>query len=149
MGFPSDAAHVTASFIKSANGVQQALHMARDEMLQITTDNWGAEIWGAAAHEPTNSQPGPILRFLFAQSDHWVANETRDELIKARGTLLDRGKSFHDVEDEYAVEEWKPVMEIDEKEGWPHAFCIKHSIPVAERVAEYVRGIVKVDSERH
>ena len=141
MGFPSDAAHVTASFIKSANGVQQAL--------QITTDNWGAEIWGAAAHEPTNSQPGPILRFLFAESDHWVANETRNELIEARGTLLDRSKRFHSVEDECAVEEWKPVMEIDEKEGWPHAFCIKHSIPVAERVAEYVRGIVEVDSKRH
>lgn len=143
MGFPADAAHVTASFVKSANGVQQALHMARDEMLQITTDEWDAEIWGAA-----DSPSSPILRFLFAESDHWVANETRDKLIEARGRVVSSSDQDGCGEGD-VVEEWRPIMEIDEKEGWPHGFCIKHSIPVAERVAGYVKTILEKDFEKH
>jgi hypothetical protein len=41
-------------------------------------------------------------------------------------------------------EKWKPKMEVDEQ-GWPHAFCIKHSIPVAERVTGYIEDIVEQD----
>lgn len=44
-------------------------------------------------------------------------------------------------------EPWKPKMEIDETHGWPHGFCIKHSIPVAERVCGYVEDIVQRDLE--
>lgn len=117
--------------------------MARDEMQQITTDAWDAEIWGAA-HPSPHPHPRPVLRFLFAKQDHWVADETRDDLIKARGTVA--GGSVDGEEDE--VEEWKPVMEIDEDEGWPHGFCIKHSVPVAERVYGYVKGIVESDMRR-
>jgi hypothetical protein len=38
LSFPPAAAHTTASFVKSPHGVHQALHMARDEMREITTD---------------------------------------------------------------------------------------------------------------
>jgi pimeloyl-ACP methyl ester carboxylesterase len=134
--FPSSAAKVTASFIKSPHGVYQALHLARDEMLQITSDSWDTEIWGAA-HVSTHAHARPIIRFLFAEEDHWVANETRDELIRARG-LIREGDGGEE-------EDWKPVMEIDEEEGWPHGFCIKHSVPVAERVFGYVKDIVEKD----
>jgi len=51
LGFPDDAAHTTASFIKSPHGVQQALHMARDEMFQIDTDFWDDDVWGAMVLE--------------------------------------------------------------------------------------------------
>ncbi|KAF2265457.1 hypothetical protein CC78DRAFT_493357 [Lojkania enalia] len=132
MDFPRNSSHITASFIKSPYGVRQALHMAHDEMQTITTDKWDDEIWGAA-HPPLHPHPRPVLRFLFAASDHWVANETRDELIKARG--------MNGNEDE----PWKPKMEVDEKEGWPHGFCIKHSIPVAERVRGYIEDIIEAD----
>jgi hypothetical protein len=64
-----------------------------------------------------------------------VADETRDELIKARGL---NGK---------ADEAWKPKMEVDEVEGWPHGFCIKHSIPVAERTVGYIEDIVQRDQD--
>ncbi|KAJ4302800.1 hypothetical protein N0V90_001691 [Kalmusia sp. IMI 367209] len=134
MSFPPDAARVTAAFVKSPHGIHQALHMARDEMLQITDDTWDAEIWGAA-HDSPHPHPRPILRFLFAKKDHWVAEETRDELIRARG------KKVEDEEERG----WKPVMEVDEEEGWPHGFCIRHSIPVAETVDRYVREIIKED----
>ena len=81
----------------------------------------------------------PILRFLFARKDHWVADETRDELIRARGRGAGGGARG---------EEWKPVMEIDAEEGWVHGFCIRQSVPVAERVAGWVREIIEEDAGR-
>lgn len=87
--------------------------MARDEMLSITTDAWDDEIWGAAHPSPSDS-PRAQLRFLFGKEDHWVANETRDDLIRTRASNgNDEGDS------------WKPKMEVDEEHGWPHAFCIR------------------------
>jgi hypothetical protein len=147
MDFPSDAAHTTASFVKSPHGIQQALHMARDEMFQIDTDIWDEDIWGASASEPAtqHKHPRPILRFLFAREDHWVADATRDVLIRSRGRFRN-GSGVDEVEGQ--GENWKPVMEVDEREGWPHGFCIRHGVPVAERVAGYVRDIVAQDMAR-
>lgn len=143
-GFPSDAASTTASFLRSPFGVQQALHMARDEMFQIDTDIWDEDVWGAAASEPQSKHPHPrpTLRFLFAKKDHWVADETRDALIRTRGRYSAGGVQEVEVVGEDA---WKPVMEVDERGEWPHGFCIRHSVPVAEKVAGYVRGIVEMD----
>ncbi|KAF2868306.1 hypothetical protein BDV95DRAFT_500445 [Massariosphaeria phaeospora] len=135
MSFPADAARVTAAFLKSRHGVRQALHMAGDEMRMITSDRWDAEIWGAA-HPSAHLHPRPKLRFLFGGEDHWVANETRDDLIKARGM------------NDTANEAWKPIMEVDEEHGWPHGFCIRHSVPVAERVSTYIEDIVRHDMQR-
>lgn len=147
MHFPLDAAQTTAAFIKSPHGIHQALHMARDEMFQIDTDIWDEEIWGAAASEPatTHPHPRPILRFLFARKDHWVADATRDALIHSRGRFS-RGDGVDEVEGQ--GENWKPIMDIDEREGWPHGFCIRHGVPVAEKVAGYVRAIVAQDMAR-
>ncbi|KAH7390533.1 hypothetical protein BKA66DRAFT_547981 [Pyrenochaeta sp. MPI-SDFR-AT-0127] len=146
MGFPEEAAHTTASFVKSPFGIQQALHMARDEMFQIDTDIWDEEIWGAAASEPASKHPHPrpILRFLFGRKDHWVADATRDALINSRGRI-----NYGRVEEvDGLIDSWKPLMEIDDREGWPHGFCIRHGVPVAEKVVEYVRDIVAQDSTR-
>lgn len=147
MDFPSDAAQTTAAFVKSPHGIHQALHMARDEMFQIDTDIWDEEIWGAAASEPATKHPHPrpILRFLFAREDHWVADATRDALIHSRGRFS-RGDGVDEIEGQ--GENWKPIMEIDEREGWPHGFCIRHGVPVAERVAGYVKTIVAQDMAR-
>ena len=75
MKFPSDAAHVTASFVKSKDGVHQALHMAHDEMQTITADRWDEEIWGAA-QKRRNRRKSPVLKFLFAKKDHWFVSIT-------------------------------------------------------------------------
>lgn len=146
MGFPEDASYTTANFIKSPYGVQQALHMARDEMFQIDTDIWDEEIWGAAATEPKSKHPHPrpVLRFLFGKQDHWVADATRDALISARGRMVYAGEP--EVEEVDGMgDSWKPAMEIDDREGWPHGFCIRHGVPVAEKVAGYIHGIVSKD----
>jgi hypothetical protein len=145
MGFPDDAAHTTASFVKSPHGVQQALHMARDEMFQIDTDIWDEDVWGAGPEAPASKHPHPrpILRFLFARKDHWVADETRDALFRTRGRYI----RWDVPEVDGMGESWKAAMEIDETEGWPHGFCIRHGVPVAERVAGYVKTIVAKDAQ--
>lgn len=121
--------------------------MARDEMQQMTDDKWTEEIWGAA-HASSHEHPRPILRFLYAKEDHWIADETRDALVKERGVLVGKRGDGDGEEDSLLEggEEWKPRMEIDEVEGWPHGFCIKHSVPVAERVVGYVRDILEKDA---
>ncbi|CBY00923.1 hypothetical protein LEMA_P020530.1 [Plenodomus lingam JN3] len=140
LAFPQTAAHTTAHFLKSPHGIHQALHMARDEMFQIDTDIWDEEIWGAGAGAPRSKHPHPrpVLRFLFAKRDHWVADATRDALISGRGRV--EGGVYPN-----GVEEWRPLMEVDEREGWPHGFCIRHGVPVAEKVVGYVRDIVARD----
>ncbi|KAK5681311.1 hypothetical protein LTS10_007073 [Elasticomyces elasticus] len=54
------------------------------------------------------------LFFYWARSDHWIANETRDE----------------------------PVMEIDDR-GIPHGFPVKeaHSLLIGDKLAEYIDEI--------
>lgn len=39
-------------------------------------------------------------------------------------------------------------MEVDEDEGWVHGFCIRQSVPVAERVVGYVQEMMGRDAER-
>ena len=87
--------------------------MARDEMLEITEDRWDEDIWGTAS-APEGSIASRLILY-FGQSDHWVADHTRDELIAARGN----------VQGEEQL--WKPKMLIDE-EGIPHGFCIRKQV---------------------
>lgn len=95
--------------------------MARDEMREITTDRWNTDIWGS---EKTG---GSQLLFYFGRGDTWVADTTRDAIIKARG----RGRG----------EDWKPKMVVCES-GMPHGFCIEHGEEMAEEVAAWVGGIL-------
>jgi len=91
-----------------AHSLTNARYMAREEMKEITVDKWDEEVWGAA--ESTAGVPRPKLFFLFGEKDHWVADKTRNELIRLRG----RKNSDDD---------WKPFMEID-KGGVPHGFTL-------------------------
>jgi pimeloyl-ACP methyl ester carboxylesterase len=122
---PRDAAATTTAFLKSPKGIRSALSLACDEIETITTDKWSDEIWGATHPSPTGV-PRPKLFFFFGEEDHWVSGKTRDELI-----LMKSGE-----------EEWRPRMEVD-RTGIPHGFCIEHSQPVAQKVAGYIREIVK------
>lgn len=107
--------------------------MGADEMIRIKSNTWDAEIWGAA-HPSTTGSPRPKLFFYFGKNDHWVADRTRDDLMKIRGRNGDGGED----------EAWKPKMEID-KLGIPHAFPDAYSVAVAEKVREYVTEIVSAD----
>ena len=87
--------------------------MARDEMDEITADRWDDDIWGSAIPSPDNRARPAKLVFYFGEKDHWVADETREQLMKVRGRL--------EGDD---LEEWKPIMEIDTQDV-PHSFCIR------------------------
>lgn len=79
-------------------------------MKTITSDKWDDELWGAV-NDQADGCSKTKLYFLFGSDDHWVANETRDALIAARGHT------------DGSDDKNKPVMETD-LEGVPHAFCI-------------------------
>jgi len=90
--------------------------MARDEMLEITDDRWDEDIWGTASASEGGGAPKVI--FYFGQSDHWVADHARDELIASRGNVEGENKL------------WKPKMSIDD-EGIPHGFCIRELLKLS------------------
>ncbi|TGO63022.1 hypothetical protein BOTNAR_0106g00180 [Botryotinia narcissicola] len=119
-GMPEEAAKVTTSFLRSKNGIWQALHLARDEMNIITDDKWDSEIWGVERSESSQSSP-PKLIFYFGENDHWVASHTRDALIAARASPVPTSASSTSS---FSIREnHKPIMMID-KEGIDHGFCI-------------------------
>ncbi|QSS55664.1 esterase/lipase superfamily domain-containing protein [Histoplasma capsulatum var. duboisii H88] len=139
MGSPSDnAIDTTVAFLKSARGVEQAIHMSADEMRDITYDKWSDEIWGIAS---SSSAPSPMsapsseesplnLVLYFAKQDHWVADRTRDEIIRVRGGVGSSSGSNG------------PRMQVCE-DGVVHGFCIQHSDIMAKKTAGWVRDIVQ------
>lgn len=82
-------------------------------MKTITADAWDDELWGISKAQGSDNDKTKLY-FYFGTDDHWVANETRDELIAARAATGKTG------------DEDKPTMEID-THGTPHGFCISKS----------------------
>ncbi|KGO77942.1 Protein of unknown function DUF2305 [Penicillium italicum] len=119
---PAHGLDATCAFLKSRGGVRQALHMAADEMRTITSDKWSDDVWGAASAR----EPIAKLFFYFGRNDHWVADQTRDDIVAVRGRKGGQAG---------------PTMVVCE-EGLPHAFCLKHSDVMARKVAGMVRQIV-------
>ncbi|KAI4851755.1 hypothetical protein E4T44_01941 [Aureobasidium sp. EXF-8845] len=128
-GFPAPAAEPTTAFLKSQGGVRQALYLAGHEMKTITADTWDDELWGLSKAQ-TSSDNKTKLYFYFGTNDHWVADETRDELIAARAATGQAG------------DEDKSTMEID-THGTPHGFCIKHNDVVAKKVEKYIAELMQ------
>ncbi|KAG8623740.1 hypothetical protein KVT40_008716 [Elsinoe batatas] len=126
-GQPRDAASTTTSFLQSPHGVQQALTLARHELVDISVDKWDDEIWGVVA--PASGTKTKLFLY-FAEEDHWIADETRDQIIAARAYSGKVG------------EEDRPFMEIDTN-GVPHDFCIRHSQIVADKTVGYLTRIIE------
>ncbi|KAK6857920.1 Lipid droplet-associated hydrolase [Apiospora arundinis] len=149
LGQPPAAAEVTARWLKSRDGVWQALHMGLDEMRVIGEDQWDEELWEieredraqilkekkqqqqiaaaggeekAASNNGSGSLP-PKFFFFFGKDDHWVANHFRDAFIERRQKQAERTR-----------------LMVDEG-NLPHAFCIHHSEVVAEKVASWINEL--------
>jgi hypothetical protein len=96
--------------------------MAGDEMRDITADKWADDIWGITSpggNNPTEISAGasaPKMVFYFGRGDHWVAEQTRDEIIKAKGFLSDRPNG-----------KIGPKMVVCE-DGVLHGFCIRKAL---------------------
>ncbi|KAI1965973.1 hypothetical protein LOZ58_000874 [Ophidiomyces ophidiicola] len=126
---PKDAVDTTLAFLKSRTGVRQALHMGAEEMEQIGSDKWSDEIWGVAGD--VKSQLTKLV-FYFGRNDHWVAEQTRDEIIRARASKGDYG----------------PKMIVCD-DGIKHGFCIRHNEIMAHKASALIRGIVKDNRSRN
>lgn len=127
---PPAGASVTAQFLQSKHGVWQALHMAKDELSQLTHDKWSDEFWGTpktleAAGQKSASAATKVdsstdnsqtqLCFYWGSNDHWIAQNTRDKIIATRARV-------EGVEGDGR----KPIMEID-SHGVGHAFCLSEA----------------------
>jgi hypothetical protein len=155
-GMPLAGAEITAQFLQSKHGVRQALHMAKDELAQLTHDQWSDEFW--SVHTPDNASssaleraaggvaeatrshwagnstdnPHTQLHFYWGSNDHWVAQDTRDKIIATRART--EGKNG---------DERKPIMEID-CHGIGHAFCLSEfgNQVVAKKCGDWIGGLV-------
>ncbi|KAL9942158.1 hypothetical protein D7B24_006480 [Verticillium nonalfalfae] len=126
LGQSPAATKTTVDFLKSRDGVWQALHMGQDEMRVIAEDKWDDALWDLPAAN-RSSNPSPRFFFFFGENDHWVSNRFRDHFIASRTKHVDNG--------------WAHV-EID-RTGLPHAFCTtqKNSRAVAAKTAGWLREI--------
>ncbi|KAF6818415.1 major facilitator superfamily transporter [Colletotrichum musicola] len=127
LGMGARAAEVTMGFLKSRDGVWQALHMGKDEMRVISEEKWDRELWEVEEGDDDVKRTTPKFFFYFGKKDHWVADHFRDHFIRAREKHIENG--------------WARV-EIDDK-GLPHAFCTteKNSELIAEKVAEWLKEL--------
>ena len=124
-GMSGQALESTTRFLGTNKGVKQALGMAVEELRDISTDKWGEEVWGVASEGiGTGGTAAPDLYFFFASKDHWVADVTREEILRTRG----KGREGR--------------MVVDEPEGLVHAWCLYQSEMVAQRVKGWVEEIM-------
>ncbi|RMZ91236.1 hypothetical protein DV736_g1555, partial [Chaetothyriales sp. CBS 134916] len=123
----------TVNFVASTRGVNEALHLARDEVAQIRADKWGEEIWGTAKDSDSDSADSsrvrPALYFLFAQRDHWVADATRKQIVDVRGGSARR-------------------IAIDKEEGLAHAWPLRSTGPVVKIVLPWIQEVLLEATER-
>jgi hypothetical protein len=144
---PHAGADVTAQFLQSKYGVWQALHMAKDELSQLTHDKWSDDFWGTSTtiseavkrsnEENASSAIAPRshtqLCFYWGSDDHWIAQTTRDKIIQTRARVEGQ-----------AGDERKPIMEVDSN-GIGHAFCLSEdgNQIVAAKCADWIEGLTR------
>ncbi|KAK2601622.1 hypothetical protein QQS21_004857 [Conoideocrella luteorostrata] len=132
MGFSPYTASVTAEWLKSRDGVLQALHMGKSELDTIFEDKWEDELWEVSASASATDKGPALSRFFmfYGREDHWVANHVRDEFIERRRRAGEKGGGTSITVDEGNI---------------PHAFCTKEltSWMIARRVHEWVEEIDK------
>ncbi|KAI8624712.1 hypothetical protein F5Y19DRAFT_467569 [Xylariaceae sp. FL1651] len=120
LGFPQHAADVTTQWLKSRDGVWQALHLGMDEMRIIGEDKWDEELWEIARDAKSHEAVVPKFYFFFGKQDHWVAEHYRDAFIRKRSKQTERTRLI-----------------VDE-DNFPHAFCIGHSESIAKKVHVWI-----------
>ncbi|KAG6011952.1 hypothetical protein E4U54_007825 [Claviceps lovelessii] len=144
MGFSRRTAGLTAEWLKSRDGVFQALHMAKSELDTIMEDTWDDGLWEAASEPVSSSRSSspcarsagaPRFFIFYGREDHWVANHVRDEFIERRRRAGEKA----------AVETRIMVDEGD----IPHAFCVREdtSWMIARKVHAWVEQIDDATAE--
>jgi hypothetical protein len=115
LGFSAHGAAVTTRFLTSRDGIWQAIHLAKDEMLVIAEERWSEELWDIAGEREIHRSEVPKFFLYFGKDDHWVANEHRDAFIERRNKVASRDGPEH--------KRGRTIIAIDE-DNIPHAFCL-------------------------
>lgn len=104
MGFTEHAAEVTARWLKSRDGVWQAIHLGRSEMRTIREDEWEEDLWEVAVSADDDGPRVPRFFMYYGREDHWVSSRVRDEIMERK-----KGRAR---------------IVVDEGDV-PHAFCTR------------------------
>jgi len=150
----------TVAFLRSGLGVRQALEMAKCEFREIRRETWGKEVWGArevcSGDEGGAVMKAPDLYLWFARQDHWVADVTRDEILRRRGQGQENGKTGLDKSDDNLDPGDDPQIGkadtdcgspsiprilVDETEGLVHAWCLTQTELVTGRVSGWLKEL--------
>ena len=112
---PDHGADVTTRFLKSNDGVWQAIHLGKDEMANIAEDKFSKDLWDVT--EKTRND-APKFFFLFGKADHWVANEIRDEFIRQREEYAHqdgpgKGRTGFEIDEEVRISQQQLLDEIE------------------------------------
>ncbi|KAK2749821.1 hypothetical protein FQN57_005235 [Myotisia sp. PD_48] len=135
-----EAVDVTIAMLRNPSIIRQALHLAEDEMRNIGADKWTDEIWGLrGTSEVSNQQSNRLAKliFYFGRDDHWVAEQTREEIIRSR-----KPKTTPD-----GLRGHGPMMMVCD-DGIMHGFCIGHNELMAKKTGRFIRNILKANSDR-
>ncbi|KAG8533766.1 uncharacterized protein KY384_001507 [Bacidia gigantensis] len=132
--FPEYAAKTTTAFLKSSMGVKQALHLARDEMRMIKNE-WDSELeLGTILGKEGEFVHGNVVirDANKGLQDRWVADHTRDNIIRAQ---KEQGQ--------VRKEEYTTQSVIDDR-GTRHDFCttLDSSDYVAGEVKNWIDDII-------
>ncbi|TPX12876.1 uncharacterized protein E0L32_006756 [Thyridium curvatum] len=138
-GFTAEGAATTARWLQSRDGAHEAAFLGMDELRTITEEKWGEELWEVTEAEAAtrDQEPPPKFFFYYAQYDHWVADEVRDEFIRVRAEHASRdGVPAH--------KRGRTRTYVDETGKLTHEFCAKEGMSemVAERVKTWIEEIV-------
>jgi hypothetical protein len=120
LGMSPDSARITSEFLKSRDGVWQALHMGKDEMKVISDEKWVEELWEIPLQAEEHRHKVPKFMFLFGKHDEWVASHVRDDFIDSRRKHSEREGPAH--------KRSRTEIEVDEDGALPHAFCTRESM---------------------
>lgn len=115
LGFSAAAAATLAEWLKSRDGVWQAIHLGQSELKHVVKDKWDDTFWDAVAAAGSGGV-APKFFFFYGKHDHWVDDGLRDDFI-ARHTA--RGDA-----------PGRPSLEVDTGDI-AHAFCTregKHTV---------------------
>ncbi|KAL6863462.1 hypothetical protein ACO1O0_003717 [Amphichorda felina] len=129
MGFTGHAARVTAAWLKSRDGVHQAIHLGRSEMRSIREDEWEEELWEVAEAGGGDGPGLPRFYLYYGRDDEWVASHLRDEFVEKK-----KGRAR---------------VVVDEGDV-PHAFCTKEktTLFIAKKVSEWVEEMEGVRKDK-
>ncbi|KAM3513187.1 hypothetical protein MY11210_003212 [Beauveria gryllotalpidicola] len=120
LGFSSAAAATLAEWLKSRDGLWQAIHLGRSELKLVGKDKWDDTFWDAVATAGSGGV-APKFFFFYGKHDHWVNDSLRDEFIarhKARGNSpgrpsleVDTGDIYTSLQVAAKVHSWVQIID--------------------------------------